>query len=313
MRKKYNRQAFYKRFICQFAEAADPSSGEPEGEEGGGEQTFDPKVAVEGLQATLAALQKDMGSTKKHAGEIASLKKMVGDLTESIKSLKAGPQPDDDEDEEEDDEPEVTPVTKQRGRPKKVVAQADDSKTGDTGSEAAMAALQKQIKDLQSQVNVARDETSTERTARIAAETKQRNLERDRSILDTATTIGLADDVDPKHVIRHFKDDCKFDADADEWVYVDGDEEIPLADAVKKHLPKYMQKPKTRQGGSGQGSPGSPNGPSKAQLKINAVDLGVKARANGGRSMSQYNAAKKAFVEAGGDVTEIIDAVSSGA
>ncbi len=306
MRRRFGKNHLIFRMRHQFAEAAgdgDPGSGD--GGQSGGE-VFNAQTAVDELKGTLAALQKDIGKTSKFGGEIAGLKAMISKLTETVATLK--PLEEVQEGDSNGEVEEVEEAPPKRGRPRKVEAE-NPPKTGDAGSEAALAALQKQIKELQGQVKRASDETATERTARVAAETKQRNLERDRGLLDAATAVGLADEVQPRDVLRFFGPDCEFDDEADTWVYADGDERMSLSDAVKKFLPKYMQKPKTRTGGSGGQSPGSNNGPSRQQLKENAIAVGAKVRSNP-RLMSQYSQAKKAFTDAGGDVTEIIDAVA---
>ena len=309
MRRKYGRDHLLLRFRYQMAEAA----GEEGGEGGGGtseeqEQEFNAKDAITTLQGTLASLQQDIKTTKKYGGDISALKKMVGDISESLKARKASA-----EEEQEEEQTEEEPPRRGTPKPQKQ-PEKDDEKTGDTGAHSAIADLQKKMRETQALLKKATDDTAAERTLRIAAETKQRNLERDRSLLDQATLIGLADDVDPKHVLRYFGPDCEFDDEADQWFYTDGEDKISLADAVKKFLPKYMQKPKVKAGGSGGGTPGSNNGPSKASLKTNAITAGIEAQKMGGQrgSLARYEKLKRDYKEAGGTVEEIIDAVTSG-
>lgn len=290
--------------IYRFAEAADPDAG---GGEEGTDDTPDLKAYAASTSATIAQLQKDLASAKKSsattAAELKAIKESITALTEATKASK-GQDAEGDEVEEEDDPP------RQQQPKKRVPVKAADTQADDVAN-AAVVALQKQIKDLQSQVKKASDETATERTARVAAETRQRNLERDRSILDAATTVGLAEGVEPQHVLRHFRENMQWDEDAEAWMYVEGDDSLSVQEGVKKHLPKYMQKSKTPRGGSGGGSPNNDNGVSQATLKQNAITLGKQAQKDE-RIAVQYNKARRAFTEAGGDVTEIIDAVSLG-
>src|SRR2546423_12023719 len=143
MRRNRLRDQFIYRTRYHFAEAAGEGEGGGSGEGEGGEQAFDPKAFAGSTSAVLTTLQKEIAGTKKFGGEISALKKMMSDLTESVRSLKpTDPEPGDDE---PDDEPEPEPEPKRSpGRPRKVEAKDDDK--GNAGADAAISALQKQIK-----------------------------------------------------------------------------------------------------------------------------------------------------------------------
>jgi hypothetical protein len=310
MRKKFMRDHLIFRMRCHFAEAAsDDHAGESGG--GGSEDQFDAKTAIAGLQSTITTLQKDLSSTKKLTGEVSGIKAMIAKLDASLAALKPGDKDDEDDAEDDaEDEEEETPPARAKKAPAKT--KAKEPEKDNSASEQALADLKKQMRELQVQLKRATDETAAERAARIAAETKQQHLERDRGILEAANPI-LSSDVTAKEVIRYFKDDLEFDKDADAWMYVDGEDRLPLADAVKKFLPKYMQKPKTVKGGSGGETPNGTgqNGPSKVTLKQNALDAHANAQKNP-RLVPAYNRARKAYIDAGGDPAELVDAVAVG-
>lgn len=279
-----------------------PESGAEDGSGSGGEEKkeFDVNAFAESTTTTIAKLQKDLKGVAAATSDIKALKDSIAALQTSLQSLtnpkakqedKAGTT----DDEEGENENTEKPARGKRAQ-KKVVEETPNPEN-------------EQITSLQRELKKVQESLKREQEARTAAELRQRNAERDRLLIAAATE---ADAINPQDAARFLGLEVSWDDDSEEWVFRRGDDTFTIAEGAKKLLPKYMLKPKTQGGSGSSGSRGS-SATSVDALKTQAVDLGVAAKKDGGRSIGRYNAALRAYAEAGGDVADVKTAVASAA
>lgn len=171
-----------------------------------------------------------------------------------------------------------------------------------------VAALRKQIKQLEADSKKHQENLTAEQQRREVAETKHRNSELDRHLAEALTEVKA---INIKDATKFLKSDSGWTDKDGEWVFTDGDEEVSISVAVEKLLPKYMREPVTRRGGSGGQGSGLHDTSSKAQLQQIAIDAGILAKKMRGADeyVSTATAAKRAAVEAGVDPQVIVRAI----
>lgn len=237
------------------------------------------------LRATLSGLQKDIREGHQTA---ASALKVVSELRAEIDALKSSPHKGDAD------------------------ADSSDKDKAGGGDESAqkMSALEKQLKAVEKTLEAERKRAQDSEDRRMQSERRTRESERDRRILEVARANGLRDDVSDEAVLRYFRPDFTY-TDDEAWATDNG---ADIANHVKTTLPAYMKKARGgNRGGSGESTPGGDHQPTLAQLRQVAIDAGIAAKKSRGgtREGAEYNRAKAAFREAGGNITEIIDAVTA--
>lgn len=199
-------------------------------------------------------------------------------------------------------------VVKESGQQKQQDGDKKDDKAVDPETKAQVAAMEKQLKILQTELQAAKAQAQEESTKRTESEARQRGLERDRMIITAYRAAGGRDDIDDKTILRQFREEFTY-SDNETWVTEDG---ADISGFIKKNLPAFMKKPKSSNGGGGGHSPSGDDTPTLSQLETQAIEAGVKAKKAGlgTRESALYDRAKKAFVDAGGNISKITDAVT---